>query len=128
MNFVFFDFWRWPPCTFGLFPLFVTSFNSEASLRDVTDTVQTVPLPITTSSREMLCARVVYEWTVQDRDSQCTVHMYTQPPKRQPPTSRSLSTLVLFQIGLYLKVQFGSDSTKSSVTFLVLVRGIFYII
>ena len=48
--------------------------NGGASyLNDVTDTVQ----------------------TVQYSDSQCTVHMYTQLPPRQPPTSRSLSTLVL---------------------------------
>ena len=36
--------------------------------------------------------------TVQYSDSQCTVQVYTQLPPRQPPTSRSLSTLVLFCI------------------------------
>ena len=49
--------------------------NSGATyLRYVTDTVQ----------------------TVQYSDSQCTVQVYTKLPPRQPLTSRSLSTLVLF--------------------------------
>ena len=33
-----------------------------------------------------------------------------------------------FSIGSYLKIKFGWDSTKSMVTLLLLVRGIFYII
>ena len=50
--------------------------SGTSDLRFVTDTVQ----------------------TVQYSDSQCTVQVYTLLPPRQPPTSRSLLTLVLFRI------------------------------
>ena len=48
--------------------------------------------------------------TVQYSDSQCAVQVYTQLPPRQPPTSRTLSTIVL----LILETKFHVCSTISS--------------